>query len=241
MLLKMIKMRWDELVLYLGVGLFGAVFGEIILALLAYMESEDPIKRVFRLGTIFAIVAMLFTQLLFGIFGLGQWFNYQVAFGVTRKKFICCDVLVSLIWSLATVLFAGVLYVAEGGLLKVFFAAYPENNILESLHLSPGMLVTVILLGLVCLTALKEMLGSLVMRFGNKAFWVIWAIWMLICILPARIQRMDEGNLLSKIFAGIARWISQVPAAAWGAAGIVFAVAAFAVTWIIIRKQAVAA
>lgn len=241
MLLKVIKMRWAELVLYLGVGLLGVIFGDVILALVAYTDIEDPIKRVFRLGTICAVVAMLFTQLLFGVFGLGQFFNYQVAFGVTRKKFICCDVLVSLIWSLAAVLFAGVLYVAEGGLLKVFFAAYPENNILESLHLSPGMLVAVILLGLVCFTALKEMLGSLVMRFGNKAFWALWAIWMLICILPARIQKMDEGNMLPKIFAEIAKWISQVPAAAWGAAGIVFAAAAFAVTWVIIRKQAVAA
>lgn len=248
MLLKVIKIRLDELAFYLVTELVAFIFGVGVMALVAYLASADPVSRVFRLGTVCAIGAVCFMQVMFGIFGLSQLFNNQVAFGMTRKKFICYDVIVSLIQSLDAMLFAVVLYFLEGGILKVLFKAYPETDILEGIleiKLSPGMLVPVVLLVMVCLTALKELLGSLVMRFGNKAFWVIWAIWMLACLLPGRISQSEKGgafaNLFANFFEGLWERLARIPASGWGAAGVVFAIAAFAVSWIIVRKQAVAA
>lgn len=242
MLLKVIKIRLDELAVYLGSELFGAVVGAGIMALMVYLGGEDPVTSVFRLGTVLAFIVGCFVQLLLGIFGLFQLFNYEVAFGMTRKNFICYDAIVSLIFGIVSLLFVGVLYIAEGGILKIFWSAYPEKDMLGMLNLTPWVMGLGLIAAVVCLTAMREFFGSLLMRFGNKAFWVTWALWMVITtIIPARLSKADQGGVISDLYHGVTRWIANLPAAAWGVTGTILVIAAFVLSWVIIRKQAVSA
>lgn len=239
MLNKIMKIRMDELAIYIGIGLFAFLFGVGLLGVITYVDHDDPVVSVFRLGTLMALIMMCFIPFLFGIFGLAQLFQYQVAFGMTRKRFLCYDVMVSFLWNLIGLLLVCGLYFAEGGILKTFFAPYPEKNIWSMLPLASRCLYLIFIP--VLLTALRELLGSLVMRFGNKAFWVIWAFWMLACILPGRISDMVKAGKMPTVFNDLAGRIADIPSPAWGIMGVVLVTVSFLIAWRIIRKQAVAA
>lgn len=234
MLVKTMRLRLDELAMYVAFILGSFVFGSILLALITYFESGSPDYTVFRLGTAMACMVFGFLSVMMGMFGTSSYFNWHVGLSRTRKSFFVCDVVTEFCWNLIGFTIIWGLSLIEGGILKVFYSPYSEGKEIPW-GLWIAWLIPVLALFLI---VIREFTGSILMRFGNKAFWVMWAFWMVICIVPGKIAENKTG-VMAEMIRKVTAWISGVSVTGWAFMGIAFAIMLLAGSWLIIRKQAV--
>ena len=236
MLIKTMKLRLDELVIYLIVDLGGFLFGHLLLRLAMHFERGEPDFTVFRMGTVMAWILFCLMSVMLGMFATTGYFNGHVGFSRTRKSFFLCDLATEFCWNLLNLLFIWGFSFIEGGILKTFYRAYPEEfKGIWGLWL--GWVLPALALAL---AAFRELTGALILRFGKKVFWVMWGLWMIICIVPGKIGR-DKNGTAAKIMNEIAARIKEVPLAGWAVMGVLLLLLLLAVSWMLLRKQAVEA
>lgn len=234
MLIKTMKLRLDELAMYVAIILGSFVFGSILLALITYFESGSPDYTVFRLGTIMACVVFGFLSIMMGMFGMSGYFNWHVGLSRTRKSFFVCDMVTEFCWNLIGLAIIWGLSFLEGGILKVFYSLYSEG---EEIPWEPWIGLTVPVFALF-LIVIREFMGSILLRFGNKGFWVIWALWMFICLAPNKIAGNIHGAI-GEMIRKTTAWIANMSVAGWVITGSALVILMMTVSWMIIRKQAV--
>ena len=92
---------------------------------------------------------------------------------------------------------------------------------------------------LVVFTAVEMFFGAVILRYGMKVLWILWAVWMIICLVPMNIAKNEKlSGELAKLglFLG-GKFTPQGIVALVIALTIVIAV----ITWNILRKQRVTA
>lgn len=234
MLIKTMKLRLDELALYVAVDLGVFLLGSLLLGLVTYFGSDEPDYTVFRIGTIMAWIIFCFISVGMGMFGMSGYFSWHVGFGRTRKSFFICDITTEFCWNLISLMIIWGLSFAEGGILKLFYGSYQEDyKDLWGMWL--GYMIPVLAL---LLAVVRELTGTLIMRFGNKAFWVMWGVWMFICLVPGKIAGNKNG-VAAKVIKGIKVWVTGVSISGWVIMGIVLVILMLAVSWLLMRKQMV--
>ena len=92
---------------------------------------------------------------------------------------------------------------------------------------------------LVVFTAVEMFFGAVILRYGMKVLWILWAVWMIICLVPMNIAKNEKlSGELAKLglFLG-GKFTPQ------GIVALVIAltIAVAAITWNILRKQRVTA
>lgn len=234
MLIKTMKLRFDELVMYVAFDLGGFLFGSILLALITYFEGGEPDYTVFRMGAAMACMIFCFLSAMLGMFGMGSYFSWHVGLSRTRKSFLVCDMVTEFCWNLVSFAVIWGLSFIEGGIIKVFYSSYSEG---KEIPWGPwiGWLIPVFAL---FLTVFREFTGSIVLRFGNKGFLVMWALWMFISLVSTRIAE-NKNSAVEEMTRKVTAWIAGVSAAGWALMGIVLVILLSAFSWMIIRKQAV--
>lgn len=241
MFIKIMKMRLDELAVYMAGVLGGFAAGSALLALITYFEKDDPDFTVFRMGSVFAVIVAGFISVFVGMYGVRQLFHYQISFSLTRKRFFVYDLIVSFLWYAAALLLAGVLYYAEGGILKIGYQGFTEDKF--PVFLEKNLFLCILVLALAC-TVIRELMGGLLMRFGNTVLIIMWLFWMAGSILPVRladIKKNQENEAVTRVINGISQWIAGISPAGWTAIGAVLMVGAVVISWMLVRKQAVTA
>lgn len=234
MLIKTMKMRLDELALYAAVDLGSFLFGSLLLVLITYMDGSEGDFTVFRMGTVMAWIIFFFISVGMGMFGMKGYFNWHVGFGRTRKSFFVCDMATELCWNLISLVFIGVLCLVEGGILKVFYGSFREGKEI----VWGAWLIWAIPVAALLLTVSRELTGCLLLRFGNKAFWVMWAVWMLVCLLPGRLAESKNSGI-EEMAAGLVTWLTGISITGWIIMGVIMVSLLLGISWLIIRKHAV--
>lgn len=197
MFVKMIKSRREEWLLISIICLIILVFSvsmEYFMSLETdkYMDISTPIF----MGITCAV--MLFIS----FSGIAtKLFNLSVGMGVTRKSFVICTCITSVIKYGAVFL----LGFANHLIMK---AVRPGKEILNMDYIfRPDACILLI----VVLSSAEIMMGSLILRFGTKCYWVLWGIYMLMCLIPSNIANAmkKEGDSLMK---SLGLWIADVAA-----------------------------
>lgn len=178
---ELIRVNKDELILYGAAPLIGAVIG--ILMVFVIMSVDGSGEDYGELGS-FAAAMMGGIALVIGqIFGIQTEFNIAISMGMARKNYMPAKYTLLVIETLMIIFIVSVTGWIEGGL---YTAVYPGSicELNASAWLSYPVLVISVILGL---PALIMLLGLLLMVFGQKFFWIIWALWMVGCIGGPRI------------------------------------------------------
>lgn len=220
-----------EVGLIAGMGVFGIVLYQIILTL-----AKSARDAYVPLGTILAgftatifVFALIMTQ--FSIY-----FNIQISMGCTRKRFFVSFFAGSLFWSLA-------------GYVTVLLVCLAENALNGSLHPQIPVKVNVFPYILrwgapvmLLLTAVSVLLGAVLLRFGRRAYWIMFALWMILCIgFPRVMEAVDEApdSVFGKLGNGIIDFVLSVPAGTWGIVMAAAVAAGLAGAYVLIRRQQV--
>ena len=226
------KVRKAELLQFLGITAVGYLIGLIVVFIVMNVAKENTCATA---GTMLAVIAFAFIHL-FGktLSFYGGVLTWQVSLGATRKSFVSGYVLFNLLEIAVLELEIVVFGVVEKFLLE---NAFPQavmeidlTNFFTWNYLS-GVLVV--------FTAVEMFFGAVILRYGMKVLWILWAVWMIICLVPMNIAKNEKlSGELAKLglFLG-GKFTPQGIVALVIALTIVVA----AITWNILRKQRVTA
>jgi hypothetical protein len=234
MIIKLCKQRKSEIKLMLVIAVVVFILGTILLAIVMKTDNEPT---TFEIGTALVSMLLAFYVLIIGALSYGQEFNMAIQMGVTRKQFTPAYFITSLIFVSVNVLVIYGFHFIENFEIATFYASYEKDTGIEQFLLSWNIIPLILLLA-----ALPQFIGCLTMKFGKKAFWVIWALWMIGCMLPSRIiNAMKKGNdsILAKLGNGIAYVASHITPVGGFVSIIVLTVIIIILTYLLSRKQAV--
>jgi len=187
------------------------------------------------LGTMMVAIIEGIIALFTGVLSMEICFNLQVSMGCTRKRFFVSYYLTNAVKNLLITLLLLLLCMVETGLCEWI---YPEID--SALNLLPWILKLGVP-AVLAVSAVGNLCGAILLRFGRKGFWVLWFLWMFAFVGVPRIMGAPDGTLFGKLAAWISRMAQAVPAGGWilaGAAGILLCLA---VSWGMLRRQQVTA
>ncbi len=218
----------QELMIVLGAFLVGKLLG-LFLTVVTDMPQEFP------LGSVFGIIGL--AVVLFcvgGQFVLGL--NNAILMSRTRKGFLLGHYVVSILSLLLCALLALVLFVLEVWLLPgMGEAGRQQVQQVLAVVLNPALAAAFLLGGVV----LANFVGALLARFGKKAFWVLWALWMFCFLVLPRMMEASEGkdSILTRAGRALAGLFTGFSLTAWGVLGLVCTVLAFFATLLMSRHK----
>lgn len=210
-------------------GMFAA--GEIVVAIIMAATSPDDGAT---LGWLFAMMGLAFWFFCVGaqiVTGL----NNAISMSRTRKSYLAAHYLVNFSFSAAMVAFVWLLGQLERLGWRLLYPGLPmEFDFSKWFGLKVAMLI--VMVGVV----IASFLGALIARFGKKAFWALWAIWMFaFLILPRMADNMEESTtVLGMIGRTVFRFFASVPPAVWKTLGVFGLVGCLIGTVLLLRRQA---
>lgn len=166
-----------------------------------FLYSGSTSETVVEIGIIMAIASYVLYELIFEGIGLGQIFNNSLAMGVTRKRLFPSYVILCIMKNTIGLLIIIVLGAAERFYCRRAFPDNAKEDVYMVLFTGRGLFITISLMFLVSIIAV--FVGALILRFGKKAFWPLWAVWMMACLLPGKLGKVIDpdgeiSNMLGK-------------------------------------------
>lgn len=166
-----------------------------------FLYSGNTSETVVEIGIIMAIASYVLYELIFEGIGLGQIFNNSLAMGVTRKRLFPSYVILCIMKNTLGLLIIIVLGAAERFYCRRAFPDNVKEDVYMILFTGRGLFITISLMFLVSIIAV--FVGALILRFGKKAFWPLWAVWMMAYLLPGKLGKMIDpdgeiSNMLGK-------------------------------------------
>ena len=206
------------------------IIGMGMMLLLCLVEEEIPFLA---LGTIFAVVLWLLINLCLSLFSYQNTFDLIVSMGCRRKDFIISQIITVYINMLFELGVIGFIYLIEKMLYRCVYSAYGIDDITSYIW-KPQMIWMLFLL----IPACRLLLGALILKYKKKAFWILWAIWM-VCSLGC-------GRFITYLLENQQSWIVVVITNVMNMSigvqmlfALVLTSAMLAVTYFLSRKHAV--
>lgn len=195
MFVKMIKSRRTEWLLISVICLITLVFS-ISLEFLMSLETNKYVD----VSTVIFMCIFCFASL-FISFGGGttRLFNLSVTMGGTRKSFIIS------VWTISVIKYETV-FLLGFIMHKIQHAVLPGKEFANINFLfEPDICIILAFM----LASVELVMGSLVLRFGLKSYWILWGIYMILTLLPSRIVKA-MGRKEDSILKSLGIWIIDI-------------------------------
>lgn len=159
-------------------------------------------------GTLVAAMTLLLIVIFAGAFQILAGFRIALSMGGTRKWYLLTYYLQLVVGTLVGGGLLTLLYKIETMLTK----ASESKPLLANIPVKDPLLYVLVLV--LILTAAATFFGTLILRFGKKAFWVLWCLWMAGTLgVPAMLGAAKNtpgsilgiiGTFLINVFGGLA-------------------------------------
>ena len=228
-------MRWDEMLLILGLQAGFFLFGEILLGIVVYGVEEK--ESIIQAGTMLALFVPVFVMVFTGMSSMPLCFNLAVGMGAVRRHVVPAMIGMSLLINMMVVWIAYLFYNLEQWIFGMFYAGIEIEFDLQFVFHWKYILP-------VCLavTAVNILMGAMFLKYGKIAFTIFWIVWMAAFIGGPRLGHLLESaqdNAFLRICRKIVELISGfsergiLSAVALVSAGLIF------VSWMLLRRQEV--
>jgi len=237
MIKKQFKLRKEEIVLAGIIECVTFILGMIMLVII--VRFDDTIDKVFELGSIIAFCASLFTTFIMVFATFGVSFNNAICMGRTRKAYVTSYVTVTICMTCSIIIIAFLFTIVEKALCTVIYPNYVFEYVALN-HITPLIIVAVILVEVI----VPMFIGTLLARYGMKAFWIMWVIWMFgFTVLPRMISNIDinDNSVIGNIGNKLVSELGGISIASWYTVGGILLILMFVTTINLIRKQGVKA
>lgn len=223
------KTRKMEVLQFLVAAFGGYVFGIIVMMIIRANIVE---KECVTLGMLIGMIILVFMHF-FGItFSFVGEFNMALSMGATRKSFVGSYALFNMVELAGLELLLFVLGKIELALISVI---YPQCEII--LDVTQYFQWKYLLAVIVGMTVVELFLGAVILRFGMKAFWIVWAIWMFLTLVPVK---LSENEVMAAKMHQLGEQIGLENIVQYlFAAGVVAAVIMAVLGWNLLKKQRV--
>lgn len=234
MLLKIVKQRFSDIIALWALSVFGYIFGTILFVILMGIDTESTTLEI---ATIMETIVAIVFLVLIGIFQFPSQFNMAVGMGASRKAFVPCYYVVNIF--IASVQYGIIVvshYIESAQIQWMYPMQEKEAGIEQFLFLDS--VIPVILL----LAAIQLVAGCCVLKFGKKAYWIIWAAWMVLCIVPGKLGDIVEKNpegTLAEVIHTIGVFFQSISAFGLNLLLLVMTAVCLVFSWLLARRQQV--
>lgn len=231
---KQFQVQWKDWLATDGMIVGAGLIGVLLFQLLTRFDTDTASGL--ALGTLTGGIAAAIFILVVSTAQIAVCFNLQIAMGSTRKQFLGSWFVVEMTEAVAAAMLLTLFCFCEE---RLYLMWYPE------MEADPDILPYLIRFGIpaaVAVAALGNFCGALILRYGKKAFWALWAAWMVLWIGFPRIMDAAEkapGSFYGKIGGAVSRFFRMVPSNMWVLLMLLAAAAGMILTWGILRKQQV--
>lgn len=211
MIKKQFQIRKNELI-FLGVSEVAVFILGVILQVLIFNLDED-VHSVFELGTLIAFCFSLFVLMMFVLATFGVNFEYAVRMGRTRKSFLIAYIAVTLCHTFVAIITGFILSLIEKQLYTQLYSQYFYDNMVLA-HITPLIVIVVIFVEVI----IPMFVGALLLKYGMKAFWILWAIWMIGTVAIPKIFKSaieNENSVLGIFERKLAASLGGINIAFW--------------------------
>ncbi|MDO5403096.1 MAG: hypothetical protein Q4F11_06610 [Eubacteriales bacterium] len=236
MLIKVFRARINELKYFLIIDALVLIIGVIILTLVLKTDDEPTS---FEVGTMLIIMSTVLFTILIGAFGFREEFNKAVGMGVTRRQFVPAYFVTTIIFICIQYAAACLSHFFEMWEIKTFWSSYTKEAGVETVMFSRYVFIIIVAAALIQLFA-----GSCMLRFGNKAYYVMAVVWAALCMLPAqliKVVKKDGDGLAGRLFDSVCDFAVKYADSWLLVIAVLFMALCAAGTYLIIRKQQVTA
>lgn len=219
-------------VLLFGGYLLGIILMQIIL------HTDKSVDTYFFIGTLCGIIGFCFYSLIVAATGFQQKFNIEISMGCTRRKFFLSYLTVSVLSNLLGVPLVLGLCRAENALYAFLYPQMTLEGEIDFLYY----IVKIGFPAAFVFTIAGTFCGSMLLRFGRRAFWVFWAIWMVACIGGPQIHDAvteAPNSLLGRLGGIMFRFVRTVPKNVWLMAAVISCILCLLISYLVVRKQQV--
>lgn len=234
MILKVLKQRISEMWVLLGVSAFAYILGTILFVVIMGIDKEST---TFEIATLIEAIAATMVLIITGSFTFSSNYNMAVGMGAVRKSYIPSYYLVNLIFIFAEYGLVVVSHFIESAQINMLYPSYEKEAGIENVLFTEYTIPVLLLLGAIQLVA-----GCCMLKFGKKAFWVMWVMWMALCIVPGRIGDIVENNPqgeVANVINSIGRFFQSVSMPVINVVIVLITVGCLAITWLMARRQQV--
>ncbi len=236
---KQLCLRLDEMLLLfvLETGMF-IVSQLIIFILLNIIGEKNDIALIPYIGTMIALFGTVLIILFMGMSTLSWSFNMGICMGTTRRRLIPMFFAATYAECLTATGLAYVLYRLQSWIGSfIYTKAMAEKDIIETFSgLSDVRYVFVASLAIV---ALQAIMGTLFLKYGPIAFWILWGAWILFCAGAPRIRHISDKLFSSTVGQAFFRLTRGLTENRVLFAIIVVSILVLLVSWLLLRKQQV--
>lgn len=217
----------------LGFVLGGFVLGRLFAWGVAFFTKEKEWLPFGALFAAFGMAAVFFTVAVQFVIGL----NHAILMSRTRTNFMIGNYSMGIF-----TLLLGLLTLLLLSWLELLTASEDSRLLGAVEQVAAVMLHPLFLIGFpVCGVVFADFIGALLARFGRRAGWTLWGIWMLGSLVLPRMMDAAKGKdtLLTRAGKALGSLISHLTPASIAVIGLVFTLAALAATVAMTRtKQA---
>ena len=224
------KINKKERIIMLLTLIVCGIIGMGMMLLLCFTEVELPFLA---LGAIFAVVLWMLINLCLSLFSYQNTFDLIVSMGCRRKDFIISQIITVYINMLFELGVIGFIYLIEKMLYRFVYSAYGIDDITSYLW-KPKMIWILFML----IPACRLLLEALILKYKKKAFWILWAIWMVCSLGCGRFITYLLENQQSLIVVVITN-VMNMSIGVQMLFALVLTSAMLAVTYFLSRKHAV--
>lgn len=210
------------------------VGGLVMYFIITRLDSD--VTGYFSMGTLIAIFCTVLCVGIMGTLQLGVYFNMEVSMGCTRRRFFLSHYVVSFVFCFFYLGLVILLNLAE---------KYIQEQLYPKLSCEIDFLPYLLKWGIPAIAAtclISGFCGALLLRYGRKAFWVLWAVWMICAVGIPQIHSATE-NAPNSLFGWIGKkigWIfSGFTVNMFIGIMVVISILSLAGAWIHLRNQQV--
>jgi len=198
------SLRTNELRITVVISVFCFIIGHIMLRLI--MEFDKSVDMTsFELGTVLTAMITFLTTIAMGANNYSNHINYALSMGKRRRDIITAHIVVALIKSFVATSLIYIYHEIESYICRTSYKGIPEDFDFDKLFTFEIFFVI-----LIALIALETFMGSMLTRFGQKTFWIMWVICVLgFSFIPSAIEHTVDGTATG-ITAAIGQFIIDV-------------------------------
>jgi len=230
---KLCVLKKQELIILFSVQSAGFLIGMIFTFISANAGVTIPLGFIIGIGVVFCCVYFA------GMSFFAQDFNLALKMGETRKEFLFPYLLFTAGELACCCLYNILLIQIETAV--IWIAGLGKAGGIKGLEFYGVSLLFVYFMLIIYAVSIEAVFGALFVKFGKKAFWALWCIWMFVCIGGSRIAEWSahhQESLFYKIGSSLFSGITRNEPGTY-LRGILFLAAAIGISWILLRKEAV--
>ena len=227
---RQFRVQWRNWTVNYILAVILGIAGVMLFFIIMMLDREG--NKYFTPGTLSGCMCVTMICILSGIILMKESFNLEVSMGCTRSRFFVSFYVVSLMGVLLCVPLLLLIYLAEKMLYSSVFPDFVSTVDLFPYILKIGSLAAVVI------PMISVLGGALLLRFGRKAFWGIWAVWMTGSLgIPHILDLAKETP--DSAWGGFISILHMVSGNAWFLIAGLTGLTSIAVAYLIIRKQQV--